>query len=505
MLRNADPGVVLPGIDTPVGNQLAPSSLKGLSSIPTSSSAPIWYRADVNEVIVKQAGAVVDGYNFGTATVVVAANNVTIQNCTFSATANWAIQEYGYTGLTVKNSTFYGGSIYTPGTSVNTIAGNAFIHSVGDAIDAPGTITGNYFEGGGYSTVHSDAIWETNSSVPTVIANNLIDWTSSGPYGSANNAVRITTEKGSVSNVTVRNNFLLGGTYAIDAGNGGGSSYTYSNINIDNNYIGFSLYGPFYPGAQQGVAKSGNVVFDFTNRAYSDQAWSAYKAAGLPTDHLVVDGGSAGWVNGLASGSSTVYGSGIAGVHIGGSANETNFVGGFGGQFIGGGSGKNIFTYLAISDSGAGGVDTISSFHPAQDVIDLSHIDADLTTAGVQSFTFIGTAAFSAAGGQLSYWDDTAHNTTWVYADLVGDSSADLTIKLVGNLTLTAANFALTPAQSAAAFGTSALGSAGTAMTAPLSSSASLAAPSTGAGAPGAVSSAQELAPMLSPPLTSAS
>ena len=42
LLRNADPGVQIPGIDTPTGNPLPASSLKPLSSITTAyGAAPI--------------------------------------------------------------------------------------------------------------------------------------------------------------------------------------------------------------------------------------------------------------------------------------------------------------------------------------------------------------------------------------------------------------------------------------------------------------------------------
>ena len=137
-----------------------------------------------------------------------------------------------------------------------------------------------------------------------------------------------------------------------------------------------------------------------------------------------------------------------------GTSNLTNFVGGFGAQWMWGGTGKNIFTYLACSDSPVGSPDSIGNFDPAKDVIDLSHLDADLTTAGVQSFKFIGAAPFSGAGGEVRVQQDPAHNITYVQADLVGDASADLSIRLSGLLTLTAANFALTPSQSAADYAT---------------------------------------------------
>ena len=91
----------------------------------------------------------------------------------------------------------------------------------------------------------------------------------------------------------------------------------------------------------------------------------------------------------------------------------------------------------------------MSAFDPAKDVIDLSHIDADLTEPGVQNFTFIGAAPFT-GGAQVRYQLNPANNTTLVQAALAGDPSADLTITLAGLVSLTAANFALTPSQSSA-------------------------------------------------------
>ena len=99
-----------------------------------------------------------------------------------------------------------------------------------------------------------------------------------------------------------------------------------------------------------------------------------------------------------------------------------------------------------MSDGG----DSMAGFNPAKDVIDLSHIDANITTAGVQNFTFIGSAAFTGAGGQVRYQLDPTRNVTYVQVALAGDKSADLTITLMGLLPLTAANFALTAAQSSA-------------------------------------------------------
>ena len=91
----------------------------------------------------------------------------------------------------------------------------------------------------------------------------------------------------------------------------------------------------------------------------------------------------------------------------------------------------------------------MSSFDPAKDVIDLSHIDANITTPGLQSFTFIGAAPFD-GGADVRYQLNPTSDVTYVQVALAGDTSADFTITLAGLLPLTAANFALTPAQSSA-------------------------------------------------------
>jgi hypothetical protein len=183
------------------------------------------------------------------------------------------------------------------------------------------------------------------------------------------------------------------------------------------------------------VNVSGNKVFDWTNPQYSAAAWAAYQAAGLPSTAV------------------TLYGNGEPGFLQAGSYNnsrETSFVGGFGRQSLIGGMGTNVLTYLSISDSLAQSPDLVNNFDPAKDFIDLSHIDANLGTLGLQSFTFIGTAPFTGAGAQVRYQPDPANEATYVEVALAGDSSPDLEVQLQGVPILTAANFALTPQQSAA-------------------------------------------------------
>ena len=164
-------------------------------------------------------------------TVEIEANNVTIQDCTFAAPTGYrSVQvDGGYSGTTVTHDTFDGGlcqappppglgpwdRLPSPATSLSTRQETLLFCS--------GTVSGNFFSGVGYSSsgTHADAVWVTDLQGPVTISNNFIDWTPDGSQSLVNNAVRITAEMGSASNVTVNGNFLVGGSYTVDAGNAG--------------------------------------------------------------------------------------------------------------------------------------------------------------------------------------------------------------------------------------------------------------------------------------------
>jgi hypothetical protein len=69
MIRNADPGAVLPGIDTMTGNTYATSTLLDVTKIIHNSTAPYFYTPSRNTVTVTHPGAVRSSINPGTATV----------------------------------------------------------------------------------------------------------------------------------------------------------------------------------------------------------------------------------------------------------------------------------------------------------------------------------------------------------------------------------------------------------------------------------------------------
>ncbi len=158
MIRNADPGAVLPGIDTMTGNPYATSTLLDVTKLTQNSKAPYYYSPSLNIVYVTQSGAVLSGINFGTATVVINANNVTIKDSTFTGTTSfWAVfQSAAYSGAIVENSTFQGSksatenNVWIASTLPITIQNNSFLDSPTDAIGIhSGVVTGNYFSGGG--------------------------------------------------------------------------------------------------------------------------------------------------------------------------------------------------------------------------------------------------------------------------------------------------------------------------------------------------------------------
>jgi len=455
MLRNAAGDVAIPGIDTPTGNQLPTKSLISVKDLGSGNGYS--YDPNTNRLVVTKDGLTLSGIDFGNTTLTIMANNVTVKNSTFEPTSvYYSVIDKG-TNNTIAYNTFTGPTYSTPladfinGGINTTIKSNSFIDAPSDAIAMTfsGTITGNYFSGAGYqAAAHPDAIWVPKTTGPVTITGNFIDWTwNSGVE--TNDTVRITTELGNTSNVTVTGNYLLGGSYTVQAG-GGAAGTTMSNVTISGNYLGFGQFGAIMPGSPAGVTISGNTTFDWRNSTLSTAAWAAYLKAGLPTASLVVAASNG---NALAnsSASSTLYG----GSHLFGTVGSnkvTNYVGGYGGQYIFfGATAVNVLTELAVSDSTLEtGTDYVSYFDPGKDVIDLSNIDADPTKPGLQSFTYIGTASFSGSGAQVRY--STGGGTTIVQAKLAGDASADIQITLGGNYTLSAANFALTPADSAAVY-----------------------------------------------------
>src|ERR1700744_4235986 len=172
-IRNNDPGAVLPGIDTMTGNPYATSSLLDVTKITQNATAPYHYAPSTNTVYVTQDGATLSGINFGDATVMLEANNVTVKDSTFTATTSfWAVtQSPSAGGATVENCTFTGSksatesNIWIASNGGNiTVEDNNFLNSPENSVAlTQGVVAGNYFSGEGYSAgAHADAIYVPN-------------------------------------------------------------------------------------------------------------------------------------------------------------------------------------------------------------------------------------------------------------------------------------------------------------------------------------------------------
>src|SRR5262249_2051261 len=132
-------------------------------------------------------------------------------------------------------------------------------------------------------------------------------------------------------------------------------------------------------------------------------------------------------------------------VIIGGAGND--FIQGNGGpDDLRGGLGSDTFRLLKPSDSLASlktQPDIIEDFHPGEDKLDFSAIDANVSKGafGDQPFLFAGQNA-SVVANSVTWF--VSGNFTHIQADIDGDTTADIAVVLVGNdLSLSELDFIL--------------------------------------------------------------
>lgn len=120
-------------------------------------------------------------------------------------------------------------------------------------------------------------------------------------------------------------------------------------------------------------------------------------------------------------------------------------IGNSGQDHLSGGAGSDRFVYFDATDSERGVPfrDIISDFDSNLDRIDLRGIDADPSTVGDDAFVFLGSSAFTGAGGELRIGRSAPQNLTLVRVDRDGDGVDDFQIELTGLIDLDASNFLL--------------------------------------------------------------
>jgi Ca2+-binding RTX toxin-like protein len=104
-----------------------------------------------------------------------------------------------------------------------------------------------------------------------------------------------------------------------------------------------------------------------------------------------------------------------------------------------GGTGGDIFSFNKLNESAPTAIDTILDFVSSDgDKINFSGIDANINATGVQGFTFIDSAAFSAAG-QIRF--DASTNT--LSASNNGDTLPEFSLVLTAITSVLVSDFML--------------------------------------------------------------
>src|SRR5690606_14855229 len=135
-------------------------------------------------------------------------------------------------------------------------------------------------------------------------------------------------------------------------------------------------------------------------------------------------------------------------VLIGGGGNDVLW-GEAGRDTLTGGTGNDRFVFDDVREMGrtASTRDVITDFEVGKDVIQLSNIDANSTTAAHDSFKFRAgpSQTFDGTKGRLIWYKEnlsgTANDKTIIMGDVNGDKIADFHIELTGLINLTVDDF----------------------------------------------------------------
>jgi len=168
------------------------------------------------------------------------------------------------------------------------------------------------------------------------------------------------------------------------------------------------------------------------------------------TSNNIINGGNGNDVIDGGNGNDTINGGAGNNILKGGAGNDT-LVGSTGADLLTGGAGKDVLTggtgndrfiYLLKTDGVVGAnADRITDL-AAGDILDLSAIDANATTAGVND-TFVQVGAFSGVAGQFTLAFAAETNTTTLLGDTDGNGVADFSVVFTGDVTALTANWVL--------------------------------------------------------------
>jgi Ca2+-binding RTX toxin-like protein len=433
-----------------IGNPIDTNHLKHFTSL--ASFNGVYYNKSLNVIAITKDGVTLDGYDFRGVSINVQADDVTIRNSTFDAsTGIYAINAFpGTKNLTVDYSTFDGlkldkigyADFITARGENTTLTHNAFLDAPSDGVVIQsGTISGNYFAGGGYATgAHADAIWIGATNAPVVIADNVIDWRVRADAPTAtNNAVRIASEMGNISDVLVKNNIILGGSYTVLVSDGATQAKTVlqmgsiTGVKVVGNVVDYGKFGDLYP-----TSRPKDMIYADNLHTHGGATTPGLEAAGsfpdLSTLNTVNAAAPGAVIKGTAKSDYILGGSDSN--YIEGGAGDDVIAGGGGRDFISGGTGNDIFVYRTSPDDG---IDRIADFVQGQDRIDLATILG--APKALPDWQWLGSDSFTGHAWQLHYTQ--SDDATVIELDANGDLKADLKIELTGKIALSTSDFIL--------------------------------------------------------------
>jgi Ca2+-binding RTX toxin-like protein len=328
----------------------------------------------------------------------------------------------------------------------------------GSGVDASTIGTNDITVSGGPSAVTVSSVSTTAGSNGSIIATYTLT-SANGFDASDNGTYTISRVAGAVEDLA--NNGITAGTqdtFAVTIGTGGGNTITGTSGN-DNlqgtagNDIMEGLAGNDTLNGLGGadtmrggtgsdnyfVENSGDIVEELLNQG-TDQVNSYINyTLGANVENLWLRGSAiiVGTGNTL---NNRMEGNDSANKIFGLEGNDT-LIGRGGIDELTGGVGNDFFDYNLVSDSRNTTVDKIMDFVKGQDKIDLATIDANSALSGNQAFSFIGTSNFNGTAGQVRY--TSSGGTTTVFVNVNADTTADMTIQLVGTFALAGTDFVL--------------------------------------------------------------
>jgi Ca2+-binding RTX toxin-like protein len=273
-----------------------------------------------------------------------------------------------------------------------------------------------------------DRVFESGGGIDTVHSSLAFDLATTGEVehltltGTGNIAGR-GNDLSNVIHGNGRNNLLLGRDHNDSLFGGGGNDILDGGAGNDvmNGNAGNDVYR---------VDSAGDTVDEGSDAGGRDRVESfvAFDLSGRSIEDLTLKGFSNidGTGNNLRN---TIIGNDGDNALSGGDDNDI-LIGGRGGDDLTGGAGADLFRYESVLDNVAGlNQDQIFDFTGADgDTIDLRSIDAVSGTPANDTFSFIGTTAFSNVAGQLRYSVVALGLARLIEGDVDGDGTADFAI-----------------------------------------------------------------------------